>query len=423
MPISPNYSSRRRFLHRAGVASLIGSLPSARLMAWLRADRPDWPARYPRNPIYEELGIRPFINAAGTYTALSASLMPAEVVDAMSQASRAYVAIPELQETAGKKIASLLGCEAALVTSGCAQSLTLATAACVCGTDQEKIHRVPDTSGMKNEVIFQRSHRFGYDHAIRNVGVKIIEVETRRELESAMSEKTALLFFLNLADPKGQIKRQEFAEIANTRGIPCLIDAAADLPPAENLSAFTKMGYDLAAFSGGKGLRGPQCSGLLLGRKDLIQAAFLNGSPHSDSVGRGGKVGKEEIVGLLKAVELYVRSDHEGEWREWEHRVSVVEDAVQRIPGVQTERFTPVIANQVPHLAIQWEPASISLTTEQFVKALQDGEPRIEVRSRFAETSPIPRLEIAVWMLQPGEDQIVGSRCAEIMKSHRVRNG
>ena len=423
MAISRKRSSRRRFLHRAGLVSLFGSIPSARLMPWPRPDRPDRPAMYPKNPIYEALGVRPFINAAGTYTALSASLMPSEVVDAMSEASRSHVVIPELQEAAGKRIASLLGCEAALVTSGCAQSLTLATAACVCGTDQEKIHRVPDTSGMKNEVIFQRSHRFGYDHAIRNVGVKIIEVETHRELESAINEKTALLFFLNLADPKGQIKRQEFAEIANKHSIPCLIDAAADLPPAENLSAFTKMGYDLAAFSGGKGLRGPQCSGLLLGRKELIQAAFLNGSPHSDSVGRGGKVGKEEIVGLLKAVEIYVKSDHEREWQEWEHRVSVVEEAVQSIPGVRTERFIPVIANQVPHLAIQWDPASISLTTELFVKVLRDGEPRIEVRSRFAETSPIPRLEIAVWMLQPGEDQVVGSRCAEVLKSHSVRKG
>jgi uncharacterized pyridoxal phosphate-dependent enzyme len=423
MLISRNRSSRRRFLHRAGAASLIGSIPSARLMAWLRPDRPDWSAIYPKNPIYGALGVRPFINAAGTYTALSASLMLPEVIDAMSQASRAYVTIPELQEAAGKRIASLLGCEAALITSGCAQSLTLATAACICGTDLEKIHRVPDTSGMKNEVIFQRSHRFGYDHAIRNVGVKIIEVETRRELESAINERTALLFFLNLADPKGQIKRQEFAEIANKRGIPCLIDAAADLPPAENLSAFTKMGYDLAAFSGGKGLRGPQCSGLLLGRKDLIQAAFLNGSPHSDSVGRGGKVGKEEIVGLLKAVELYAKSDHAKEWQEWEHRVSVVEEAIQRIQGVRTERFIPVIANQVPHLAIQWDPAFISLTTDLFVEALRDGEPRIEVRSRFAETSPIPRLEIAVWMLLPGEDQVVGSRCAEVLKSYSGRKG
>ena len=423
MPISRNRSSRRRFLHRAGAASFIGGIPSARLMAWLQPVRPDQPAMYPKNPIYEALGVRPFINAAGTFTALSASLMPPEVVEAMSEASRSYVEIPELQEAAGKRISSLLGCEAALVTSGCAQSLTLATAACVCGTDQEKIHRVPDTTGMKNEVIFQRSHRFGYDHAIRNVGVKIIEVETCRELESAIHEKTALLFFLNLAGPKGQIKCQEFAEIANKRGIPCLIDAAADLPPAENLSAFTKMGYDLVAFSGGKGLRGPQCSGLLLGRKDLIQAAFLNGSPQSDSVGRGGKVGKEEIVGLLTAVELYVKSDHEKEWQEWEQRISVVEEAVQRVPGIRTERFVPVIANQVPHLAIQWDPASISLTAEQFVKALRDGEPRIEVRSRFAETSPFPRLEIAVWMLQPGEDQVVGKRCAEVLKSQSVRKG
>ena len=339
---------------------------------------------YPKNPIYEALGVRPFINAAGTYTALSASLMPAEVVDAMSRGITSLCRNSGIAGSSGEKDCFSHRMRSGLVTSGCAQSLTLATAACVCGTDQEKIHRVPDTSGMKNEVIFQRSHRFGYDHAIRNVGVKIIEVETCRELESAISEKTALLFFLNLADPKGQIKRQEFAEIANKRGIPCLIDAAADLPPAENLSAFTKMGYDLAAFSGGKGLRGPQCSGLLLGRKDLIQAAFLNGSPHSDSVGRGGKVGKEEIVGLLKAVELYVKSDHEREWKEWEHRVSVVEEAVQRIPGVRTERFIPVIANQVPHLAIQWDPASISLTTELFVKALRDGEPR----SRCARALP-----------------------------------
>jgi len=423
MPIQLNRFSRRRFLQRAGIAASIGSIPSARLMAWLRPDKTVGPAVYLKNPVYEELGVRPFINAAGTYTALSASLMPPEVVGAMDQASRSYVAIPELQEAVGKRIASLIGCEAALVTSGCAQSLTLATAACVCGTDPEKIHRVPDTSGMKNEVIFQRSHRFGYDHAIRNVGIKIIEVETRRELESAINEKTALLFFLNLADSKGQIRRQEFAEIANQRGIPCLIDAAADLPPVENLSAFTKMGYDLAAYSGGKGLRGPQCSGLLLGRKDLIQAAFLNGSPHSDSVGRGGKVGKEEIVGLMKAVELYVKSDHEGEWREWEQRVSVVEKAVRSIHGVETERFIPVIANQVPHLAIQWDPAFISLTTELFVKALRDGEPRIEVRSRFAETTQAPRLEIAVWMLQPGEDQIVASRCAEVLKSHSLKKG
>jgi len=266
---------------------------------------------------------------------------------------------------------------------------------------------------MKNEVIFQKTHRFGYDHAIRNVGDKIVEVESRQELESAVSPKTAMLFFLNSADNQGKIKRQEFAEIAKKLGIPSLIDAAADVPPAENLSAFIKMGYDLVAFSGGKGLKGPQCSGLLLGRKDLIEAAFLNGSPNSDSAGRIGKVGKEEIVGLLKAVELFVKKDHQAEWKEWEDRVSLIEKALNGIQGFQTEKFIPEIANQVPHLAIKWDSSAVHLTKDDFVKALREGEPRIEIRPTFPNE---PRLEIAVWMLQPGEDRVVARRCAEILK-------
>jgi L-seryl-tRNA(Ser) seleniumtransferase len=370
-------------------------------------------ARQVRQKIYEELGIRPFINAAGTYTVLSACVMPREVITAMEEASLQHVSIPELQEAAGKRIASLVGSDAALVTSGCAGALTLATAACVCGTDEEKIRRVPDTSGMKNEVIFQKTHRFGYDHAIRNVGVKIVEVETRQELESAINDKTAMLFFLNSGDPQGKIKRQEFAEIAKKVGIPSLIDAAADIPPAENLSAYIKMGYDLVAFSGGKGLKGPQCSGLLLGRKDLIQAAFLNGSPHSDTAGRIGKVGKEEIVGLMTAVELYVKRDHQADWKEWERRINVIEKAVSGIRSVQTEMFIPEIANQVPHLAIRWDSNAMHFTKEDFINALREGEPRIEVRPN----SPTePRLEVGVWMLQPGEDRIVARRCAEILK-------
>jgi L-seryl-tRNA(Ser) seleniumtransferase len=375
-------------------------------------------ARKARRKIYDELGLRPFINAAGTYTTLSACVMPAEVVAAMEEAARQHVSIPELHEAAGNRIASLIGCEAALVTSGCAAALTLATAACVCGTDQDKIRRVPDITGMKNEVIFQTSHRFGYDHAIRNVGVKIVEVETREQLESAISDQTAMLFFLNSADPKGQIKRQEFAQIAKQKGIPCLIDAAADVPPVENLSAYVKMGYDLVAFSGGKGLKGPQCSGLLLGRKDLIHAAFLNGSPHSDSVGRGGKVGKEEIVGLMTAVELYVKKDHLAEWKEWEQQISFIGKALSGIRGVETERFIPEIANQVPHLAVKWDSKAMPLTRDDVAKALREGEPRIEVRPSSASE---PRLEIAVWMLQPGEYRVVARRCAEVLKAASLK--
>ncbi|MEW5977376.1 MAG: aminotransferase class V-fold PLP-dependent enzyme [Acidobacteriota bacterium] len=405
--------SRRRFLNGVGLSSLFGAGLAERLLAAANHRTVEKSARQARQQIYKDLGLRPFINAAGTYTTLSACLMPREVVAAMEEAARQHVSIPELQQAAGQRIAELVGAEAALVTSGCAMALTLATAACVCGNDQEKIRRVPDTAGMKYEVIFQKTHRFAYDHAIRNVGVKIVEVETREELASAINDRTAMLFFLNFAGPKGQIPRQEFAEIARKAGIPSLIDAAADVPPAGNLGAYLKMGYDLVAFSGGKGLRGPQCSGLLLGRKDLIEAAFLNGSPHSDSVGRGGKVGKEEIVGLMTAVELYVKKDHQAEWKEWERRISVIEKAVSGMKDIETERFIPEIANAVPHLAIKWDPARLRISKEEFVQALREGEPRIEVRPSSEKE---PRLEIAVWMMQTGEERTVASRCAQILK-------
>ena len=354
--------TRRHFLQGAGLASVMGVVPRGPLAAAVEPWRADRSTRTALRGIYEELNLRPFINAAGTYTSLSACVMPREVVAAMEEASRQHVSIPELQAAAGDRIASLVGADAALITAGCADALTHATAACVCGTDEEKIRRVPDTAGMKNEVIFQKSHRFGYDHAIRNVGVKIVEIETEEELWSAINDRTVMLFFLNLANNEGTIQRERFAEIAKNAGIPSLIDAAADLPPVENLSAFLKMGYDLAAFSGGKGLRGPQCSGLLLGRKDLIDAAFLNGSPHSDSVGRPAKVGKEEVVGLMTAVELYVNKDHDAEWSDWERQVSFIASAVSGIRGVHAEQFVPEIANRVPHLDITWDPDAVRLT-------------------------------------------------------------
>jgi len=263
--------------------------------------------------VYDELGVRPCINAAGAYTDLGGALMPEEVLEAMHDASRRSVSIVELQEAVGKRIASMVGSQAALVTAGCAASLSLATAACVAGSDPENIRRIPNTSGMKNEVILQKTHRFEYDHAIRNVGVKLVEIETREELKAAITNQTAMLFFLNTADKRGKIHHEEFARLGNDFKIPTLIDAAADLPPVENLSLLTRIGYDLVAFSGGKSLRGPQCSGLLLGKKELIEAAFLNGPPHTDTLGRVSKVGKEEIVGLYRALDLFLRTDHANE--------------------------------------------------------------------------------------------------------------
>ena len=399
--------SRRQFLTTAAIT------PTAGLLATGCQSAPTEENAIPVDDIYSRLGVRPFINAAGTYTALTASLMPQEVVTAMHEASRQYVSLGELHQIAGERVASLVGSEAALVTSGCAAALTQATAACVCGSDVEAIRQIPDTTGLKNQVIIQKSHRFGYDHAIRNVGVDLVEIETRQELEAATSEQTAMLFFLNNANDQGQIGREEFASLGQKTGIPTLIDAAADLPPVENLRIFTEMGFDLAAFSGGKGLRGPQCSGLLLGRRDLIDAAYLNGSPHSNSIARIAKVGKEEIMGLTRAVELYVEKDHEAEWNEWESRVHTIIAGVSDIPGVTANQFVPHIANAVPHAAITWDSTRINLTRDDVANALRQGEPRIEARPGAGDAS---RLDIGVWMMEPEDAPVVAARCAEIFR-------
>jgi D-glucosaminate-6-phosphate ammonia-lyase len=396
--------SRRGFLSGLGLASVSGTL-TERSSTASAAD------------VYKDLGVRPFINAAGTYTALSASLMPKEVREAMESAASRYVSIPELQDAAGRRIASLVGAEAALVTAGCAAALTLATAAAVAGSSEEAILRIPDTTGLKNEVVIPKGHRFVYDHAVRNVGVRLVEAGSREELLSSINEKTAMLFYLNLAANKSPITREELVEAGKAKGVPTLIDAAADLPPVKNLTAFLEMGFDLVAFSGGKGLRGPQSSGLLLGRKDLIQAAFLNGSPHSDTIGRLAKVGKEEIVGLTRALELYLARDHQADWKEWEVRVAHIVSRFDGIDGVRAERFVPEIANEVPHAAITWDAKRFGLTRETFAKALRDGEPRIEPRPSANEE---PRLEIGVWMMEPDEHRVVADRCVEVLKGART---
>lgn len=406
--------SRRRFLHGVGLAPIVAGAHARGVHA-----APGTTTTLARTRgVYTDLGIRPLINAAGTYTALSASLMRPEVVAAMQDASDQHVSIAELQDAVGKRIAGWLGAEAALVTSGCAAALTLATAACICGKDEDRIHRVPDTTGMKNEVVMLKSHRFSYDHAVRNVGARIVEVESAEQLVAAINSQTAMLLYLNNAANSSPVSREDFSRIGRQAGVPTLIDAAADVPPVGNLTAYIKMGFDLAAYSGGKGLRGPQCSGMLVGRKDLIEAAFTNGSPRSDSAGRIGKVGKEEIVGLMTALDLYLKRDHQADWKEWEREVAAIAKEVDGIRGVKTEVFVPEIANAVPHLAITWDPAMSSLKTrDDFAKALREGEPRIEARPG---TAADPRLEIAVWMMKPGEYETVAKRCKEILKGNVV---
>lgn len=361
---------------------------------------------------FAELGVRTFINAAGTYTALTASLMPREVVDAYEYASKHFVPLADLHDEVGVRIASLLGAEAAMVSSGAAGAMVCATAACVTGTDRKAIQQIPDITGLKSEVIVQKTHRYGYDHAVRACGVKLVEVETAEELERAVSDRTAMMLFFNANEPLGRIKAEEFVALGKKHMIPTFNDAAADVPPVENLTRYVKMGFDLVTFSGGKGIRGPQSAGLLFGRKDLIQAARLNTSPNSDSVGRGLKVNKEELLGMMVALELYMAKDHKAEWKEWEKRVKVIADSVSGVPTVSTETWIPEIANAVPHARISWDQAKVKLTPPDALKMLREGKPSIEASPATDEKS----LVIAVWMLQPGETEMVAKRLQAVLK-------
>jgi len=391
----------------------LGALPAAGAVAASAGCATPQAAAAGRDVI-AELGVTKIINAAGTYTALTASKMRPETMAAIVQARESYCDLNELHDAVGKRIAELVKAEAAMVSAGCASALTLATAACVAGKDPEKIRRIPDTEGMKDEAIIQKSHRLGYDHAIRNAGVKLIEVETRAELDAAINEKTALLVFMNTRDLDGEIHHEEFVEVAKAAGVPTLIDAAADVPPVENLWRFQEMGFDLVAFSGGKGMRGPQSAGLLLGPTELIEAARLNNVPNGDTVCRSNKVNKEELVGMLVALELYLEQDHDAAWKEWEGRCARIAEAAKAVGGVESEVFVPEIANAVPHLRLTWDYDAKGLRPEEAAQRLRDGEPSIAVRPGAERANA---LEIGVWMMDDGDDEVVARRVAEVLSA------
>ena len=372
--------------------------------AFAHDNTPEVPRDY-----FKELGLRTYINAAGTYTALTASLMPPEVLKAYNYAALQYVKLEDLQEKVGQRIAEMLKCESAMVTAGAASAITLGTAAVVTGGDPKKAAMIPnDLTGMKSEVIIQKSHRVGYDHAIRNCGVKLVEVETRKEMEDAINENTAMMWFYNNQNPVGKVRDEEFVAIGKKHGVPTFNDCAADVPPVENLWKYTQMGFDLVCFSGGKGIRGPQSAGLLLGRKDLIKAALRNAPPHGDTVGRGMKVNKEEILGMLVALEVFLTKDHAAEWKRWENQVQLIHDAATSVPGVKGEIHVPEIANHVPSLKLTWND-KVKATPDEIRQALRNGHPSIETVG--GKTS----LDITTWMMLPGEERIVAQRLKELL--------
>jgi len=397
--------SRRHFLRSAGLPAVGGFFGAG--TAPISAAAAD---RGRARDYFRELGVRPFINAAGTYTAMTASLMPREVMEAINYASEHYVMLDELHDRIGERIATLVHSEAAMVTSGAASALTLGTAAVLTGMDRQKMIDLPNLTGMKSEVIIQKSHRFGYDHAVRNCGVHLVEVETRDDLERLVGDKTAMMLFYNNNNKEGRIQDEEFVQLGKKHGVPTLNDAAADVPPVDNLWKYTKMGFDLVTFSGGKGIRGPQSAGLLLGRKDLIAAARLNAPPNGNTIGRGLKVNKEEMVGMLAALELYLAKDHAQEQREFEKRADVIRSSAAAVPGVTADIFVPEIANHVPHVRITWDAKAKGLTADEVVKSLRDGEPSIGARSEN------DALVVGVWMMRPGEDKIVARRIRQTLE-------
>ena len=392
--------SRRRFLESASALPLIGG--------WLGLREAGVAGAAAARDYFAELGVRPFINAAGTYTAMTSSLMPPEVVAAIEYAATHYVMLDELHDKVGARLATLLRCEGVMVTSGAASALTLGTAAVLTGVDQQKIIDLPNLPGPRREVIVQKTHRFGYDHAVRNCGVDLVEVETRDELERAINERTAMMLFYNANSFVGRIRDEEFAQLGKKHRIPTLNDCAADVPPVENLWKYTGMGFDLVAFSGGKGIRGPQSAGLLLGRKDLIAAARLNGPPNSNSIGRGLKVNKEEMLGMFVAVEQYLARDHARDRREFDARAEMIRKAATEVAGVKAEVFVPEVANHVPHVRVSWDDTD--LRADAVVRALRSGEPSIGTRAE-GET-----VVIGVWMMQPGDDKIVARRLRQVLE-------
>ncbi len=371
---------------------------------------------------YEKLGVTKIINAAGTYTTLTASTMPPVVQAAVARAAKHPVRLLELQKAAGEYLAKRLQCEAAVVTAGAASALTLGTAGCLTVANKVSTREIPTAmDGLKNEVVVQKAHRYEYDHALLNCGIRFVEVESMEEYQSAFTPRTAMAHFFNAAE-EGRIGREDWIRVAHEHGVPCFNDAAADVPPVSNLWNYTKMGFDLVTFSGGKGMRGPQNAGLLLGRKDLIAAAAENNSPYSNTVGRGMKVAKEQIVGMVAAVDWFLSQSDEGMEAEFRSRADRIAARLKNIPSLEAKIFVPPVANHIPHLLLHYDQTRVHITPHEVAHQLRHGSPSIELNPATGTkeaSAGLPAdgnsIVVGVWMLEPGEDRIVADRLHEVL--------
>jgi len=397
---------RRELLKFFSLAPLAGGITAIPFQSVSAAPAPP---SVKRN-LFKELGVRTFINAAGTFTMMTGSLMHDYVVDAIQGAATEFCMLDELQDKVGEKIAALVHSEAAVVTTGAFSGMTLGLAGILTGMDQKKVEQLPhlDGTGMKSEVIIQKAHEIVYNHALKNTGCKLIYVETAEEAEQAINDKTALLHFLNIEADKGKIKHEDWVALGRKHNIPTSIDIAADVPPVSNLWKFNDMGFSFVVISGGKAIRGPQSAGLLMGKKEIIAAARLHMPPRGFNVGRGFKVNKEEILGMYVAVEKYIQQDHDKEWKEWEAATAVIQNAVKTVGSVTTDVTVPALGNVTPTLNISWDGTKVKLTGKDLQEKLRNGNPSIEIGG-VKDNS----ITVTVWMLKPGQEKIVAGRIKE----------
>ncbi len=415
-------SSRRSFMKLLAAAPLLSQIAARDLYAQAALAV----GRDPRQNVYSRLGVKTVINCRGTWTYLSGSLEFPEVRQAQVEAAQHFVNMLELQRAVGRRLAELTGAESGMITSGAAGAMAAATAGCMAGTDDKYIWQLPDTTGLKHEVIMMGG-RSAFDSAIRLTGAKLVLAYSPEELTNAINENTAMIYTTNLGE-----KLQRELAIAKDRKIPLLLDDAAGIPPADNAKLYARMGIDLYAFSGGKGLCGPQCSGLLLGGKDLVEAALLNCSPREGAVCRPMKVGKEEVIGCLTALETWLKLDEKKLYAEWNGRVDRVRKLVETVPGVRTDTFIPENGNRYPTLRVYWDQQTWGFSISDCVRELRAGDPVIEVLgadnpslvTAVREGRPNPKerkepdhIELVSMTIKPGEEVVVGQRLRAILGS------
>jgi D-glucosaminate-6-phosphate ammonia-lyase len=369
--------------------------------------------------IYESIGVEPIINCRGTFTIIGGSLERPEVLAASKAAAGSFVQYDELAFGVGRRLAEITGAEWGMVSSGCAAGLKHIAAACVTGGNPEKLIRIPNLTGLeKTEVIIPRYSRNVYDHAIRNIGVTIVTVESPEELARAINPRTAMIYIsAGSESAKGKpLSLEVIAGIAKPKNIPVLVDAAAEVLTIPNVHL--EQGASVVAYSGGKAICGPQCAGLLLGKKDILMAAWQASAPHHGP-GRDNKVGKEEMLGMLAAVEAWQTRDHDAEWKTWLIWLDNIAKRVSKIEGIETSISEPTeLSNRSPVLNVSWDPDKLNITAEEVAEDFARNKPRIAIgaRSREGRTS----LNITTGQMQPGNDKIVADRVYNILSQKRA---